>query len=395
MSEPVTFGPFLGVDNFNSTTSSAFLPTEAGVRLLAATNVVANRRGQLLARKPAVLQAETWVSKQLINFADMVLVQDDNTLYDLASGQVLLFGLTDVASWWEAYGKLWITSAGGCWIIHPDRSVQNWGQALPTFSQAAGGVGTLAAGQYLVTVTTVDAFGVESGTAQIQAFTANGLTTRTVSLLSTAPEAVLGKVYCSDVDGRVLNLVATVPIANFPYTITTTRVSFTPAETLLMVPPFVGSGVGSYKDRLLIWKGNWCWLTSAISQHCLRPSEVIHVPDTIRQVIGLESGIWIATDGGLWWVAGETLESLIKIKVNTYSYAKGGLVVDARHFESLQASGKVACFIADSGLVLGLENGTAVAPLAKQYNFSLSASSHAHMTLVAEGDTTSIAVVVD
>jgi hypothetical protein len=87
--------------------------------------------------------------------------------------------------------------------------------------------------------------------------------------------------------------------------------------------------------------------------------EAIELPHTVQAVAGVETGIWVATTGGLFWIAGGNLKALRRVRWDDRPYASGSLVLSGSEIAQLEAPGPVAVFVSEDGPVCGLPSGTA------------------------------------
>jgi hypothetical protein len=172
---------------------------------------------------------------------------------------------------------------------------------LPEINLMVGvGAGALPGGVYRLAVTAVDQFAAETGCDPMIVQVADG-SSITVSWVA-PPGAVSCKVYASATNGETLYFQTT---ATGEFTLSTPAQDQTARLTTmnLQAPPNANL-IASHKGRLLLAAGNVLWATEPFAVHLVNfATGYLAYESPITVVIGVEGGVYVATETRTWFVA--------------------------------------------------------------------------------------------
>jgi ligand-binding sensor domain-containing protein len=177
----------------------------------------------------------------------------------------------------------------------------------PTLTES--NTGSLTKGVYLVACTFLDSSGLESGTVAPSSITisADG---KKISLsnipVSANADVTTVAIYVSTRNGSELYRQTTVN----NYVTTATISSITPHTSALMTiginPAPFGSLIGYHYSHLYIANGSYLFYCEKFRYHHWKPDNHYKLPSTITGIMSCETGLWIATLDGLYWISGRT-----------------------------------------------------------------------------------------
>lgn len=172
--------------------------------------------------------------------------------------------------------------------------------------------GLLAAGDYQVALTYLYASGLESGTGVAVKTTVGPLGGLVVAIpASPDPAVVSTNVYVSTPDGDELYLVTTLAAGVNSTTITGVSTAVLPLPSFNMQPAPYGNLIGVYKGRAFIASGKVLSFSQPYSYHWFDvQKDYFYFNQDIVAVMPVESGIWIATDNGLYYLSGRDTDSM-------------------------------------------------------------------------------------
>lgn len=380
----ISLGPWpLGVDNVHAPSHRVFQVPGQGqppARLRAATNVNLDDEGW-----PSAIPGTSVVGDPLAEGTR--LVSADGTLFTqdgatLAWGEEgLVDGLVGplvTHEWPVGGGRLWCTDGVQRFQIR-DGVFKPWGLVKPTpviVDLEEGVTGTLRAGAYLVATTLRsgllnDPTAQESGAyapIEVELETPGGFTVDQVVSDTNATHVAF---YISAVNGSEPLLVSIVAVTENPDTfvrsasLTLTSpaqlgVTRFPLLTLGAGPPPMGIlAIGSLQAFLLVGAGANVYRSRPGQPWLFDLGMAIQVfPTAITTVVGLQSGAWVGTYGGLYWLAGDAPESWRRVRVCPDRIIPHGAVVPGGAIPALQTDALVALFATTTGLVAGLPDGS-------------------------------------
>jgi hypothetical protein len=132
-----------------------------------------------------------------------------------------------------------------------------------------------------------------------------------------------------------------------------------------------------------------------LSPHLFSPQRFsIQLPHNICAVEGLAGALFVATEGGLFKILGDSKEALTTVQVDSLSYMRGSHQVTASALPATNANGKVALFVSADGLVVGMPDGQVVYPTKSKYSFGAIAGKRAYFAHTAHGDLSQILITV-
>jgi hypothetical protein len=368
------------VDNVHSPGARTFQPPggleKRLAALVAASDVDLDDDGWVASRESIALVAALTDPLRTVSLGGLLLTQDGGkiqrvnpsmgTLIDLVTG---LDDIDPVRFHWHD-NQIWWCNREYCGRITADATTLNWGMGVPPSPTLGTTTGTIPAGIYQIAATYVDNNGIESGAGKATTITLVSAQAITVTLTVDDPEAQYVRLYMTDLDAPAqgaLFWVKTVAVSALPTTITSYQVSRTPLKTQHLRGPVPGRGIFSYRNSLCTFKDEWVFVQSGISAHLYATnSDVLRLPFEIKAAQGLETGIWLATDSGMFWMTGDSVPTLRHYQKDGEQYAVGSVLWPGYRIPKLQTSEQIALFCNKDGLVAGLPSGQLV-PLTRDY----------------------------
>lgn len=393
-SSEIRIGPWpLGIDNVHAPEHAVFqVGRETPPRLRAAADVDLDDEGWLRSRSPADLVTEITAPLGLWRLGGATLTQDGPVLS--ASTGATVADLSARASLCEHAARIFGTD-GAIHFEIEGATVRTWGLPVPALTLSAT-TGALPAGRYLVQASFVDARGNEGGASAVVALTLAETGGIAIDLDEPASaDVVLVRLYGGRADQKATSFLAEVSPAALPYAFgAKPGTAALPPVTEQMRGPFeLAAGLFSFRAFLLMWRDNVVFHSEAHEPHLFYPDSFMPFPSTVRACAGLEGGMWIGTDDGLWWVAGEHPEAWIPARRSTTGVVPDCAVVDAGKLPALQSIGPAALFVqADGGLVAGTGAGTLVDLTDGRYR--LSPATRASIAYVERGDLAQVLIAV-
>lgn len=254
--------------------------------------------------------------------------------------------------------------------------------------------GTMPAGDYLVGYTWIDSSGMKGPCAALTKIELVATGGFSVSVAAFPADAASARVYCSAANGSEPRLVGTYEVSAFPLTITTEPTSKTVLRTLGLSPLPPGGGLTTRGGFLLSWsgtelshsRGDFTALTNLdIDYH--------QFPSTILGAVGVEEGVWVVTEDGLYWLRGRDLgQAAIQRNQDQRVYAKGGWLLPPQ-YAGIETSWPAAVFVSDEGPVYCSSDGRVSAPLASTQKWDV-AGKTASLALWEQGGTKLVAIEV-
>ena len=397
--DPIPLGPWVeGQDTFHTDLTHPVFQAKAegGVRAAAITNLDIDDHGWLTLRAGLTSRVATTDGLNVFSGAGLLLVQDQGTIKSVNTGDWstsnVVTGLNASARvhFHEFDNQVWWTNGTVNGRILSDESAENWGIAIPPSPTLGTTAGDLPAGVYQVAATYLDGAGVESGAGKASSITLNGSQDITANLTPDS-DAVSVRFYATSADVKGeggLFWVKTVAVGSLPTTIDDVRVSRYALRTQHMRGPVAGNGVFSYKGIIGTWVDNWIYVSSGLSPHLFRVGhDIFRFPDDVQAVSGTESGIFVATTGGLWFLGGETIRNMQSIRKDYHAYAKDSTLVSGDKLPRLQVGETpVALFVNEFGLLAGLPGGNAVQIAEDQLRISSVTTKRASIVYRESGD---------
>lgn len=390
---------FTGVDNYHHPHDPVFQGGKTRYEsvpaaLLSATNVDIDDSGKITRRSPLELTTALPDTLGGWELDGRVFLQDDTTLYELAAGELipLVSDLSGRISLCAHAGLVFGTDGANHFELD-GTTARTWGLSVPQITLNTTS-GTLAAGRYVVQASFTDVRGNEGGTSNVSAIELSEDQAITVALTSVPSEAVSVNVYVGLENQEATSFQAQVAIGSFPYTINAHTTAADPPRTGQMTGPWSGiTGVTGFRSVLLLWRDNVVVRSEAQEPHLFHADDIWQFPYDVRACEGMTSGAWVGTAGGLYWVAGESFESMIPIRKTTSAVASGSMQIQGEKLPSLKTTGLVALFCSEDGLVAGLPSGETVHLTDRRYVFS--ADSRVSMTYVERGYLSQLLIAVN
>lgn len=377
---PISLGPWRGIDNVHAPDAQTFqIPGEREQRLaslVTATDVDLDDDGWPMSRLPTATLTALTTGLGGFSGAGLLLVQEAGTIskINVSTGAktAIVTGLdtADPVRFHEFAGQVWWCNREYCGRITSAGSAKNWGMAVPPTPTLGTTAGDLPAGIYQVVATYVDGSGIESGAGKAASVTADGMKDITATFTVNDSRAVSIRFYVAALDSKGESggffWSKTVAVGSIPATITAIS-SLYPLKTQFMRGPVPGRGIASFKERLLVWRDEWVYPSSAISPHLFNTGkEAFGFPAKVQAVAGIDTGIWVATEKGMFYIQGDKLQTLTSTQMDKEVYARGSLVLDGYKLPKLQATGRIALFVSKGGLVAGMPGGQLL-PLTREH----------------------------
>lgn len=378
MTEPVSLGPWRGVDNRHSGTYSAFQPSEdrpaaveelvdfyldndgwpvvrSGLvdRVAAATGLtnIHNALGTLVVQDGAKIlkiNTSTWGTTELVTGLD-----DSSTIefYNFAAQTFYTDG--------TSYGRI----VGG--------SATNWGCSIgptPTLAEIAG---TLPAGRYHVALEPIDGNGLRHAANLTQVVTTTAAKALRVSVSGVDSNATHLRVYLAGPNDDVLYRIADVAVGSFPYDITALPTEDTVCKSIGLSPPPAHDFAFSYQNWLMLVDGQWIYPSLSAAAHLYDLSRhVVGRPETITAAGGLPDGFWTVSTAGAYWAEGQEPTAWRQWELKHPAIFTSGsyrIHSGALSFLGIPQAGPIVLFWSSWGLAVGLSSGQMIFPMQDRY----------------------------
>jgi len=371
MTEPISLGPWSGIDNVHEQHHAVFQPSDEGrARLVAALDVDLSAEGWPTQREEFEQRLAAAGALRVHSGLGLLLLQDSNSIKaidvstDPYGATTVVSGLNAVAAEFLTLGdKIFWHNGTYSGTIYEDLSTEVWG--LPSADApvlSGGGGGTLQAGRYMVSVTYVDGKGKEHSTKKASVTTVSSGGTIRVSI-SPPVGAVLARVWCTKTNGTQLFFVLEAPVGSFPINITNSDVSVLLLKNQHLSPPIAPDCLFSFNGMLMLGVENAVFPSFGLNHHLFdigRAQE--YFPSRVLAGVGLKDGFWTATERGLYWTTGSDPGSWDTDSRDSRKYAKGSLQLAGHLIPFLKVAQPIAVFVSEDGLVFGLPEGQLVIP---------------------------------
>jgi hypothetical protein len=320
----VTFDKWKGI---NTTNSAQTTPDDY---LKAAINVDVDKTGNVQKRHGYTLLttgniSALWASTSGLGCyavvdGELVQVYSDysfsSPLLTLPSGSPLSFEEVD--------DKIYFSTLGYTGIID-NGLLKTWGI---TKTQGTLGLsitsGNLDAGDYQINHTFVNIDGIESGCSESQIITlstsSSGITASFANVID--PSIAYARIYCSTQDGRVLYY-SGICLPNSSFTISSASNLSNPLRTFNLDKAPSGQIVRYQNGRIYVAQDNILWYSEKYQyQHFNLAENYIEFPTRIKEVMPLESGVWIGSDK-LYFLSGTDPKSFTRITKDVAEVVEG------------------------------------------------------------------------
>jgi hypothetical protein len=184
--------------------------------------------------------------------------------------------------------------------------------------------GNLDAGTYQINHTFVNIDGIESGCSEAQVITlpasSSGITITLSNVID--PSIAYARIYCSTQDGRVLYY-SGICLPNSSFTVSSASNLSNPLRTFNLDKAPQGQIVRYHNGRLYIASENILWYSEKYQyQHFNLAENYIEFPTRIRELMPLESGIWIGSDK-LYFLSGTDPKQFTRITKDVAEVVEG------------------------------------------------------------------------
>lgn len=373
-----TFTSFAGIRNTLEPERLHVMPTrdDPTTDLVAAVNVDLDNSG-LPSRRAGTSLKRAGAAHSLWAQGDMCIFAAGTSLmrlYPDYSSEVLNTGLTadSPVSYVEVNGRIYWSNGHESGVIAAGAS-RSWGMEVPAQPGLSAVGGQLSPGQYQCVVTHVRNDSQESGAGlpAVLALSADG-GIRVTWALPNDPTIELARVYLSTPDGTVLYLADECPIDDL-YTEIASCAFAVPLNTQWQDKPPSGHLLAYANGRIYIAEGPFIFATTALGYEYVDLRDFLAIDGTrVRVLIGVEGGLFAATDNAAVFLRGKDFASIEM----TYVSSKGGVEGSALHVDGLVATGikelagkRCAIFTTGEGVLLGLPDGTVMNLTQERYKF--------------------------
>jgi hypothetical protein len=232
--------------------------------------------------------------------------------------------------------------------------------------------GALPTGNYLVSVTFVDAYGIESGCAQSAVVTLTAAKGLAVTVAE-VPAGASVRAYCSQANRKFPFLVGDYLPALLPVQITASPNSGIPARTIGLSPLPPGRGLTTRGGFIVSWEDDLLAICHPEFSHLHNPELLLtQLPAPILGAVGVEGGVWVATEAGMVWINGADLtKATLTDHADHRTYAIGGVKLPADSLPLLKQGLPFAAFASEDGLVVGTADGQLLAPMAESQRWDV------------------------
>jgi hypothetical protein len=394
--------PFLpviaGIDNVHSADHDVFqLRTEreqpaTPAVLKKITNLDLASDGKLTTRAGVTELVSLLEGKRLVTKAGLLFAVDGDVLYLVlpANNNPLLFllngfdsGVFNAHNWPTGSSQVFISS-GTIHKVFKEGVLSSWGLPVPGDVTYEVIDGTVPAGKYLCAATFRDGainnpLAQESGAqapVEIELTATGGLR---LSVLTENTDVSYVSFYLSAVNQAELFRIATVPLVNtgagFLGQVDVVA-DFVLTETPLLTqgwgpPPENISAVGSVQSFMLVAVGRTLYRSWPGRPGLFYYSKALQLfPGTIRTIVGLEDGVYVGTDAGLFWLGGERPEEWKRDLAAPIRVIPDGLAIPGAAIPALETGERVVVFASGRGLIVGLPGGKVIFLTQNRYHFS-------------------------
>lgn len=378
----VTLSAFAGIRNTAPAERLHVLPSRDNptTDLVAAVNVDIDNTGQAKRRAGTSLK-RAGAAHSLWAQGDMCLFVTGTTLrrlYPDYSSELLAQGLTADArmAYVEVNGRIYWANAHQCGAI-ADGLSRSWGMDIPAAPGLSAVAGQLAAGTYQALVTFVRSDAQESGAAlpSVIELTGDG-GIRVTWALPTDAGIERARIYLSAPNGTTLYLADDCDIAD-QYTEISAAPFSLPLATQWQDKPPAGHLLAYSRGRIYIAQGEYIFATTALGFEYVDLRDYLALDGSrLRLLVGVEGGLYAATERAAYFLAGSTLEDM---QLRTVS-ASGGIEGSAVLVDGHRATGRedlagrqCVLFATGEGVFLGLPDGQVSNLSAERYQFDATA----------------------
>ncbi len=358
-----------GANNVRVEDDGVFQPSKRGAHLVEAKNVDLDAAGVPSQRSGTTDRLAGTDYRALTSCAGLLLAQDGGTIYNVTvadpfTKSALVTGLSATAEvlFHEYEGECYYTNGIVCGKITSAGVATHWGMTTPAAPTLGTTAGALPAGNYRVSVTLVDADGVESGApeASVLADTVvTGSQAITVDVTSPDSNATHVKIYASEANQKELFFVSKVAVGSLPATVSAVGVSTEPLLTQHMRGPIPADAMFSHKGYMFLVADNVIFRSRGQTPHLYYPAEEVMIfPHTVKGGVGLDGGFFVATAAKLYWIAGKEPAAWKRTSMDTATYAIGGLSLPGERIPKLKTEDELALFVSEDGLVAGFTDGS-------------------------------------
>jgi hypothetical protein len=160
--------------------------------------------------------------------------------------------------------------------------------------------------------------------------------------------------------------------SELPVQIATKPVSSIVARTVGLSPLPPGRGLTTRGGFIVSWDADLLAVCHPEFSHLHDPTRLLtQLPAPILGAVGVEGGVWVATEAGMFWVAGADLtKATITDHADARVYARGGVRLPADSLP-LKLGLPFACFASTEGLVVGTAEGQLLAPMAESQRWDV------------------------
>lgn len=381
-----TFTTFAGVRNTLEAERLHVMPSRDNptTDLVAAVNVDFDNSGQP-SRRAATSLVRAGAAHSIWAQGDMCIFAAGSSLirlYPDYSSEVLATGLTANApvSHVEVNGRIYWGNGHESGVI-ANAICRSWGMEAPAQPGLSTVAGQLSPGQYQCVVTHVRNDSQESGAGlpSVISLSADG-GIRVTWQIPGDPTIELARVYLSTPDGSVMYLADERPIDDL-YTEIASCAFAVPLASQWMDKPPAGHALAYANGRIYIADGAFIFGTTELGYEYVDLRDFLALDGSrVRVLIGLEGGLFAATNNAAYFLRGKTFADMEMTIVSS----KGGIEGSALHVDGMTATGikelsgkRCAMFATGDGVYLGMPDGSVMNLTKERYSFDATSLSAA------------------
>lgn len=355
-------GPWpLGINNVEAETNRVFAVPGNGdppAQLRTAVNVDIDKEGWPRRRAGRVKRLDLVNGHSGTSVAGMQLHVSDGNLMQVMSDGTQDILVPDIGNGKfnavEVAGQVWWTNGDKTGAI-VNGTPKPWGVLPPAPPNLSVAEGSMAAGIYLVAVTTEDDDGLESGAhaASVIELIQDGA----IRLSGLPTDQPWINVYASGCNGRDLFWVIRIP-AQPEFILTQVDQSTDLLENIGLYPPPPGQALGLFVGRLLVASGSALYWSQPVEYHHFRlATDVQMFPKRIDLLAILPAGFYVRSGTETVWIQGDDPETWTRSEVDDRPGAEGVMYIPGRKIPSIKEDGLLPVWVTADGPAVGLPGG--------------------------------------
>lgn len=375
----VTFSAFAGINNVLPPERIRAVGTQlnATAELVVASNVDIDNSGRL-SRRAGTEQKVVGAAHSLWSNGDVCLFAQDNRLMllrrDFTTATLAAGLVPDLPmSYVSVVGNIYWSNGQQSGAIVGGRG-RPWGMTAPDAPALAAIFGALTAGDYQVALTYRRADGEESGAGMAERITLGDTSGVQVTWTPPADPGITEvAIYLSEPNGTQMYQVFVAPAGNGQADILSAQLAL-PLNTQWLDAPPPGQCLAAHRGRIFIASGAFLYATAPLGYSLCDMRDYLAIDDTlIRFVAGVDRGLFIGTEKGVYFLAGNRLEELsLKTVVDAPAVARSAVNADGALVtgDAGLAGQQMALFATGLGVYLGSGDGSVANLTHERYRFN-------------------------